>query len=402
MIFVIIKSKKIYTPLRVIDGYIKMKDGKIAEVTAGEPVVGPDVEVIDYGDNVVLPGFIDLHTHGFATGSFTHERTAESVTKMSQALVTQGVTSFLPTTGADAISTIQNMLAEADVAMNEWTPEVGADILGIHLEGPFINKAHKGMQKEEHCIDPSIEIFDEMIEPMSIDRIKLITLAPELPGAKELIKYLNKNEIQIAIGHSAATFDEIKELKDYGIGGVTHMFSGMKGFHHRELGVAGSALYFDDLYAEFAKQSGLTVLPEAVDLTIRIKTLDRITLCTDTVGLGQVENSFYHYIRETTFTPDGDHIILKHDDGTEERLDKNSIEDMLNIEIGYLESVQNLMKWNNLDYADIMKIASENTAKYIDVYDHKGSLEKHKDADIIVLDENTELVQTYVLGVPQV
>ena len=180
------------------------------------------------------------------------------------------------------------------------------------------------------------------------------------------------------------------------------MFSGMKGFHHRELGVAGSALYFDDLYSEFAKQSGLTVLPEAVDLTIRIKTLDRITLCTDTVGLGQVEKSFYHYIRETTFTPDGDHIILKHDDGTEERLDKNSIEDMLSVEIGYLESVQNLMKWNNLDYADIMKIASENTAKYINVYDRKGSLEKHKDADIIVLDEDTNLVQTYVLGVPQV
>lgn len=402
MILVIIKSKNIYTPLRIIDGYIKIKEGKIVEVTAGEPDVGSDVEVIDYGENVVLPGFIDLHTHGFATGSFTHERSAESVTKMAQSLVTQGVTSFLPTTGADAISTIQRMLAEADIAMNEWTPEVGADILGIHLEGPFINKEHKGMQKEEHCIDPSIDIFDEMIEPMSIDRIKLITLAPELPGAKELIKYLNKNEIQIAIGHSAATFDEIKALKDYGIGGVTHMFSGMKGFHHRELGVAGSALYFDDLYSEFAKQSGLTVLPEAVHLTIRIKTLDRITLCTDTVGLGQVEKSFYHYIRETTFTPDGDHIILKHDDGTEERLDKNSIEDMLSVEIGYLESVQNLMKWNNLDYADIMKIASENTAKYINVYDRKGSLEKHKDADIIVLDEDTNLVQTYVLGVPQV
>lgn len=400
MIFMIIKSKKIYTPLRVIDGYIKMQDGKIAEIAAGEPEVGPNDEVTDYGDNVVLPGFIDLHTHGFATGSFTHERTKESVVKMAESLVTQGVTSFLPTTGADAIPTIQGMLAEADLAMNEWTSEVGADILGIHLEGPFINKEYKGMQKEEHCIDPSIDIFDEMIEPMSIDRIKLMTLAPELPGAKELIQYLNKNDIQIAIGHSAATFDEIKAIKDYGIGGVTHMFSGMKGFHHRELGVAGSALYFDDLYSEFGKQSGMTVLPEAVDLTIRIKTLDRITLCTDTVGLGQVEESFYHYIRETTFIPDGDHIIMKHDDGKEKRLDKHSIPDILSIEVGYLESVQNLMKWNNLDYADIMKIASENTAKYIDVYDRKGSLEKNKDADIIVLDEDTNLVQTYVLGVP--
>lgn len=401
MILLIIKSKKIYTPLRVIDGYIKVEDGIIKEISAGEPQLEGNEEIVDYGDNVVLPGFIDLHTHGFATGSFTNEQTTESVINMSKSLVTQGVTSFLPTTGTDSIEATQRMVAAADEAMDEWTSETGAEILGLHLEGPFINKEYKGMQKEEHCIDPSIEVFDEMITPTEIDRIKLITLAPELPGAKELIQYLHSNRVQISIGHSAATFDEIKEIKDYGIGGVTHMFSGMKGFHHRELGVAGSALYFDDLYCEFAKQSGLTVLPEAVDLTIKVKSLDRITLCTDTVGLGQVQKPFYHYIRQTTFEPDGDYIILKHDDGTEERLNKRSIEDMLGIEVGYLESVQNLMKWNELDYFDIMKIASENTAKYIDVYDRKGSLEIDKDADIIVLDDEKNIVQTYVVGVPQ-
>lgn len=397
----IIKSKNIYTPLRVIDGYIKMNNGIIEEVSAGSPDVDDTEEIIDYGDHVVLPGFIDLHTHGFATGSFTHEQTAESVTEMSKSLAAVGVTSFLPTTGADAISTIQNMLAEANKAMNDWTPSTGSEILGIHLEGPFINKEYKGMQKEEHCIDPSIDVFHEMIEPVSIDQIKLMTLAPELPGALPLIKYLNKNGIQISIGHSAATFDEIKEIKDYGLGGVTHMYSGMKGFHHRELGVAGSALYFDDLFCEFSKQTGLTVLPEALDIAVRIKTLDRITLCTDTVGLAHIKEPTYHYIRQITFVPDGDHVILEHDDGTKERLDKKSIEDMMNIEVGYLESVQNLMKNNDLDFASIMKIASENTAKYINVYDKKGSIEVNKDADIIVLDHDVNLVQTYVQGTSQ-
>lgn len=397
----IIKSKNIYTPLRVIDGYIKIKDGKIDRISAGKPENVDREEVIDYGDNAILPGFIDLHTHGFATGSFTHEQTVESVTKMSESLVTQGVTAFLPTTGADAITTIQKMLKNANTAMEEWRPEVGADILGVHLEGPFINKEYKGMQKEEHCIDPSIDVFKEMIEPIAIEKIKLMTMAPELPGAIDLLKLLNKNEVQVSIGHSSATFDEIKRIKDFGIGGVTHMYSGMKGFHHRELGVAGSALYFDDLYCEFAKQTGLTVLPEALDLAIRVKTLDRITLCTDTVGLGHVSEPTYHYIRETTFIPDGDEIILKGDDGTEQRLDKTSIEDMIEIEVGYLESVQNLMKNNGLDLTDIMKIASENTAKYIGIYDKKGSLEKDKDADIIVLNDETDIVQTYVQGVAQ-
>lgn len=400
MISLIIKSRNIYTPLRTIDGYIRINNGKIEEVSAGSPDNESAEEVVDYGDHAILPGFIDLHTHGFATGSFTHQQTAESVEEMSKSLASVGVTSFLPTTGTDAISTTQTMVAEADKAMNNWTPKTGAEILGIHLEGPFINKEYKGMQKEEHCMDPSIEVFNEIIEPVSIDKIKLMTLAPELPGALPLIKHLNQNGVQISIGHSAATFDQIKELKDYGIGGVTHMYSGMKGFHHRELGVAGSALYFDDLYCEFSKQTGLTVLPEALDLAVRIKTLDRITLCTDTVGLAHVEEPTYHYIRQITFEPDGDHVILKHDDGTEERLDKRSIDDMMNIEVGYLESVQNLMRNNGLDLADIMKIASENTAKYIDVYDRKGSIEVDKDADIIVLDEDVNLVQTYIQGTP--
>lgn len=207
--------------MRVIDGYIKMNNGIIEEVSAGSLDVDDTEEIIDYGDHVILPGFIDLHTHGFATGSFTHEQTAESVTEMSKSLAAVGVTSFLPTTGADAILTIQNMLDEANKAINDWTPSTGSEILGIHLEGPFINKKYKGMQKEEHCIDPSIDVFHEMIDPVSIDQIKLMTLAPELPGALPLIKYLNKKGIQISIGHSAATFDEIKEIKDYGIGGVT-------------------------------------------------------------------------------------------------------------------------------------------------------------------------------------
>ena len=397
----IIQSKNIYTPLRKIDGYIKIEKGRIKEVAAGLPKDVEEHEVIDYGDQTVLPGFIDLHTHGFATGSFTHEQTADSVIEMSKSLAKVGVTSFLPSTGADAISVIQNMLAEADQAMKEWTPNTGAEILGIHLEGPFINKEYKGMQKEEHCIDPSVEVFEEMIKPISIDQIKLMTLAPELPGALELIQHLNRHGIQISIGHSAATFDQIKKIKDYGIGGVTHMFSGMRGFHHRELGVAGAALYFDDLYSEFSKQTGLTVLPEAIDITFRIKGLDRITLCTDTVGLAHIKEPTYHYIRQITFIPDGDHVILKHDDGTEERLNKQSFDDLLDVEVGYLESVQNLMRNNDLDFADIAKIASENTAKYINIYDRKGSIEVNKDADIIVLDQDKNLVQTYVQGNPQ-
>lgn len=394
----IIKSSNIYTPKGIIDGYLKLENGKIKEILT---TLNDEAVDKDYGNFSILPGFIDLHIHGYGTGSFTHENSETSLNRMSKSLVTQGVTSYLPTTGADAIERITKMSNQVHQAITCWDATQGAEILGIHYEGPFINKVYKGMQKEEYCINPSQEVFHEMMGELPMEFVKLMTLAPELEGSISFLQYLKENKVQVSVGHSAATFEDIKKALPYGIGGVTHMFSGMKGFHHRELGVVGSAWYFDELYCEFAKQSGKTVLPEAVALTLKLKGLDKITLCSDCVGLAHVTEPFYHYVRQTTFIPDGEHIILKHDNGTQKRLSKFDIRDMEEIEIGYLTSVKNLMKNNNLSLMDIMTIASINTAKYINVYDRKGSLEIDKDADIIVLDENINLVDVYVSGVRQ-
>lgn len=389
----IIKSKNINLPTKVLDGYIEVKDGKISSIFADYK--GDDY--IDYKDSYIIPGFIDLHVHGYGMGSFTHEGSVDALKRMSKSVLTQGVTSFLPTSGADSMEKIINWSNTVYEFMRSGNNE-GSEVLGIHYEGPFINKARKGMQKEEHCLNPSIEVFEKMLGNLDIEKVKLITIAPELNGAKEFCKYAMKNNIQLSIGHSDADFSTIKEIKKYGINGVTHMYSGMKGFHHRELGVAGAALYFDDLYCEFAKQTGLTVLPEALDLAIRIKGLDRITLCSDAVGLAHVKEPFYHYIRKTEFIPDGDYIKLKYDDGSIKRVNKFSMEDMEDIEIGYLTSVKNLMKHNNLSLREVMKIASENTAKYINIYDKKGSIEVNKDADLVVMSRDYDVEAAYVNG----
>ena len=389
----IIKSNNIYLPNRTIDGYIEVSEGKIASIFTNYD--GDDYT--DYGDSYLIPGFIDLHAHGYGMGSFTHEGTLDSLDRMSQSLLTQGVTSFLPTTGTESLDSI---ISSSNV-VNEFLDKDyknGANVLGIHYEGPFINKSRKGMQKEEYCINPSIEFFEKMMGDLSIDKVKLITIAPELDGAKTFCQYAMKNNIQLSIGHSDADFETIREMKQYGLNGVTHTFSGMKGFHHRELGVAGAALYFDDLYCEFAKQTGLTVLPEALDLAIRLKGLDKITLCSDSVGLAHVKKPFYHYIRQTEFIPDGDYIILKHDDGSVKRINRFTMDDMDDIEIGYLTSVKNLIKNNNLSLRNITKIASENTAKYINVFDRKGSIEVNKDADLVVMDSCYDVISTYVNG----
>lgn len=388
----IIKSNNIYLPERIISGFIEVDEGKIKRIFTQY-----EGDFVDYGDNSIIPGFIDLHVHGYGTGAFTQEGTADSLKRMSKSVLTQGVTSFLPTTGADSLETIVNLSNVLNEVLEEGY-HGGAEILGMHYEGPFINKEQKGMQKEEYCIDPSIEFFEKMLGNLPIKYAKLMTLAPELNGAKEFCEFAMKNNIQLSIGHSSASFQCIKEMKQYGLGGVTHMFSGMKGFHHRELAVAGSALYFDDLYCEFAKQTGLTVLPEALDLAIRIKGLDKITLCSDAVGLAHMKKEFYHYVRKTRFIPDGDYVILRHDDGTEKRINRFTMDDMDEIEIGYLTSVKNLMKNNKLTLRDVIKIASENTAKYINIYNRKGSIEAGKDADLVVLSPDTDVVAAYVNG----
>ncbi|MEW8974151.1 MAG: N-acetylglucosamine-6-phosphate deacetylase [Tissierellaceae bacterium] len=390
-------SERIYTPKGYIEGYIEIEDGKIKKI---HDDIG-DKDFLDYRDYIVVPGFIDVHIHGWATGSFVHECTEKSLENMSKELVKEGTTSYLPTTGTDSLEKIKSQLTEGKKAIDNYAPNKGADILGFHLEGPFINREFKGMQKEEYCLNPSIEILEDFFKSAGKENIKLITMAPELEGALEFIQYVNREGIQISIGHSAAEFEDIGALKEYGLGGFTHTFSGMRGFHHRRLGVVGAAMYFDDMYAEFAKQTGMTVKPEAFEIMYRLKGPEKVYLTTDAVGLAHVKKPFHHYIRQCTFVPDGDHLRLVYDDGREERIYKYDYEKVKDLELGFLGSVKNVVKNIDASIGEIVKMASENPAKYIGVYDRKGSIEERKDADLLIIDGLWNLKDVYVRGVKQ-
>ena len=175
----------------------------------------------------------------------------------------------------------------------------------------------------------------------------------------------------------------------------------MKGFHHRRLGVVGAAMYFEDMYAEFAKQTGMTVKPEAFEIMYRLKKPEKIILTTDCVGLAHMSNEFYHYIRKQSFIPQGDYIKVVNEDGSYELVDKYNYEEVKNLELSYLESVKNVIKNVGASVKDIAKMTSENPAKYIGIYRKKGSLEKGKDGDIIVIDDEWNLIDVYVNGIKQ-
>lgn len=265
----------------IFEGFLELENGKIKGLY--EKWQG---EYKDYSDKIIFPGFIDIHVHGWATGSFWFEKTSQSLREMCRTLPFAGVTSYLGTTGADPIEEIKTCIRAAD-QVSEEDPE-GAQLLGVHLEGPFINPVYKGMQKEECCLLPDVTVMEDLYNTFKNKKLcRHMTIAPERPGADAVLRFCQEHQIQTAVGHSAATFEEIKKMRAYGLGGFTHTFSGMKGFHHRELGTAGAALYFDDMICEFAKQTGMTVSHEAFELAYRIKGSSRIVLTTDCCGLAQ-------------------------------------------------------------------------------------------------------------------
>lgn len=387
-------SKHIYFEDGIKNGYLEIEGGKIK----GFHETCKSQDVIDYGDALIIPGFIDIHLHGWGTGSFMHEKSTKSLYEMKKNLPYEGVTSFLATSGAEPIEDIKQGIKVANEVCEKQF-EDGADLLGVHLEGPFINKEFKGMQREDCCIDSNLTIMKEFMECESQKGIiKLMTIAPELDGSREVIEFCHEHNIQLSIGHSAATFDEIKELKNLGLGGVTHMFSGMKGLHHRELGVAGAAMYFPDLYCEFAKQTGMTVKPEAFAIVYRLKGPEKIIMTTDCGGMAKTKKEKYHYIRKQTMIPKGDTLILRNDDGSELAYDTTKYENVRDLELSYIKSIKNLINNVHPSVYDVIKMTAENPAKYVHVFDKKGSIAIGKDADLLVINEAFDIEATYCLG----
>ena len=397
----VLYSKNIILEHDTFDGFLKIQDGKIEGLY--KDYEGP---YEDFSDEIVFPGFIDIHVHGWATGSFWFQKTRESVKEMCRTLPFGGVTSFLATSGADTIGEIKKCIGAADDAWEELEEgeikkrgEKGAELLGVHLEGPFINPQYRGMQKEECCIEPDLEVMKDLYGSFRHRQLcRHMTIAVERGHAREVLNFCREQGIQTAIGHSGATFQEIASIKDAGVGGVTHMFSGMRGFHHREPGVVGAVLYFDDLMCEFAKQTGMTVSHEAFDIAYRLKGSERIILSTDCSGLARTQSQFDHYVRKIRFVKDGDLVRLDHYDGRQEWIDPGDYEAVKELEMSYGKSVKNMAEHTRVTWHDIMRMTSLNPARYIHVNDRKGSIKPGMDADLTIMDQELNLVSTFCRG----
>ncbi len=205
---------------KIEKGAVRIEDGKI---TAINPERMKDEEIVDAKDMYLSPGFIDIHIHG-AGGYDTMDGTNEAINGIAKAIAKHGTTSFVPTTMTMSTAEINQSLKVIAQLMVDGTE--GANVLGAHLEGPFICSKAIGAQNPKYLVKPSIAIYEEMVKGYEATIVSM-TLAPELEGAKALIKYLTNKGIICSVGHSKATYEEVMEAISWGIAHGTHLYNGM-------------------------------------------------------------------------------------------------------------------------------------------------------------------------------
>lgn len=390
-------SSRIVTPEGIRSGYLNISQQRITDISDT-----PCGEVVDYGDALLMPGFVDIHVHGWGRGSFAWNGSPESLRAMSQDLIQTGVTSWLATSATMPEPFLHSSLAAAADWIEQATPEDGAHAVGIHMEGPYINVKYLGMQREDSLQEPSIEGF-QRYQNSARGHVRLMTLAPELPGALPLIRYLHQNQVTVSAGHTDATFEQIKEAVAAGLSHFTHAFSAMRGLHHREPGVVGAMMYFEETFAEVAKQSGITLRPEVFDILYRLKRDERMVMVSDCLGYVDFPEGyqFHHYLRQETFCIHQQRLEITDACGHVRTVSRDDWPAVFDLELSFLQSVKNVVDRLEHGWQSVAHIACLNPAILAGVADRKGSLTPGKDADVIVLDHAADLQAVWCRGVEQ-
>ncbi|MCR8847566.1 N-acetylglucosamine-6-phosphate deacetylase [Rossellomorea sp. SC111] len=364
-------------------GYIKIENGMITEIGDRSRLAGTDdykVISLPYGYSVV-PGMIDIHIHG-VNGSDTMDATREALDTMTRTLPKEGTTSFLATTMTEGSDAIEKALKNTADYMSNHQKDGQAEILGLHLEGPFINPDRAGAQPLNRIQKPSVDTFKRW-QALSQNHIKLVTLAPELDEDYELIRYLKENGIVSSVGHSSATFDEVGEAIDAGLSHVTHLFNQMSGLHHREPGIAGASFLRQELMVELISD-GIHVRPEVIQLAFNQITDERLILITDSMRAKCLKNGQYDLGGQMVTVKDGKAL-----------LDEDTLAGSV---LKMKDAFSNIQSFTTSDMRSAIKMTAENPAKQLNVFGRKGSIAPMKDADIVLLDENKDVYTTICKG----
>ncbi|UDN62819.1 N-acetylglucosamine-6-phosphate deacetylase [Clostridioides sp. ES-W-0016-02] len=363
---------KIILKNQILENKVLVFDEKIIDISDEIP---NDCEVIDVGGKYISPGLIDIHIHG-NMGKDTMDSTDESIETISKSIMRHGVTSFLPTTMTMDKEHVYDALEVIKKAKSRKLG--GAQVLGAHLEGPFINENYKGAQNEKFIINSKYEFIKEYKNV-----IKVITYAPEKDIDFDFTREIKRcTNIVLSIGHSNASYEQAKEVINLGVTNITHMFNAMTGLNHRDPGVVGAALT-TDVYSELIADT-IHINKDLFQFILNNKGREKLILITDSIEAGGLEDGNYAL--------GGQKVIVK---GNEARLENGALAGSV---LSLNKMVLNFLNNTNLRVNEAINLASLNPATSLGINDKKGSLDIGKDADIAVFDENLDCKMTLCLG----
>ena len=377
----IIQSKKVWIADQFIPAQVEMENGKIIRVAP----YGSKQPDVDYGDKRILPGFIDVHCHG-AYEFDTNYAEEAGLRNWAKNIVGEGVTAFLATTITQSEEVLTAAVANVAKVMEEGYE--GAEILGVHFEGPYLDMKYKGAQPEEHIVKPTIEQF-KRYQAAAKGNIRYVTMATETDEDFALTRYLADQGIVVSIGHSAATYEQACMAFANGAQCLTHVYNGMTPFNHRANGLVGAAFRLRTMYGEVICDVNHSTTA-ALNMFFMSKGPDYAIMVSDALMAKGTPIGSRHIFggNEILIYPDGSAHLTKIDTlaGSTLQLNKGLkilIEDAL-VPVNYAINACTL-----------------NPANCLGIADRKGSIRVGKDADMVVLDDDYSVVQTYCMGQPK-
>ena len=377
----IIQSKRVYIASTLMPAQIEISDGKIVGVY---PYGSKKVDE-DFGNDRIVPGFYDVHSHGYL-GYDTTATGKDGLKRWLNDLPKEGVCGICPTTLTQSHDVLIKAVHEVSEVKKE-NPK-GAEILGIHFEGPYLNVKHKGAQPEEYIVKGSIEEFKQYQDACD-NLIKIITLAPENDDDFTLIKYCADTGVRVSIGHTDTTYDTAMLALANGARGFTHTYNGMTGLGHRENGAVGASFRAHDTFSEIICDGNHSTLA-ALNIFFREKRGYGVLITDALMCKGFKPGDTYDF---------GGQMIEIYPDGSAHIAD--GIKQLAGSTLKVNDGVRILVEEALVPFEDAIDAASINPCKYLGIDDYKGRIKYGYDGDIVVLDDNYSVVQTYCKGIKQ-
>lgn len=358
---------------------------KIESIAINSKHFPNDAKILEFPNNWhLVPGFIDIHTHG-AVGCDFMDANLDSFKKISSYMPQEGVTGFLATTMTASQAEIENTLTITknyyDQQQN-FIKSCGAELLGIHLEGPFINPKKCCAQPKDYIIKPNLDLLKKW-QLLSGNLLRIVTIAPEMDGALEMIRFLLEQNIIASFGHSDADYTEGSTGLSAGINHVTHCFNTTRGIDHHNSSAIVAFLNDESVTIELIAD-GIHIHPAVLKLALKLKGADNIILVSDAMKAKGLNDGDYDFVGQTVHVKTG-----------EARLSNGALAGSL---LSLDQALRNMVKFSGCSLTEALKMVSENPARKLNIFDRKGSIAVGKDADLVVLDDKFKVRGTMCRG----